>query len=66
MKCVGEEIYLISLYVDDILIAGSNCIEIEKIKQEFTTRYEMKDLGELEYYLGMKVTRTEDFITVDQ
>ena len=26
----------------------------------------MKDLGELEYYLGMKVTRTEEFITVDQ
>ena len=66
VKCVGEEIYLISLYVDDILIAGSNLVEIEKIKQEFTTRYEMKDLGELEYYLGMKVTRTEDFITVDQ
>ena len=66
VKCVGEEIYLISLYVDDILIAGSNLVEIEKIKQEFTTRYEMKDLGELEYNLGMKVTRTEDFITVDQ
>ena len=26
----------------------------------------MKDLGELQYYLGVKVTRTEDSITVDQ
>ena len=51
------------LYVDDILIAGSIIVEIEKIKQEFTTRYEMKDLGELKYYLGMYVKRTEDFIT---
>jgi hypothetical protein len=38
---VGEETYLISLYVDDILIAGSNVSVIEDIKQEFMMRYEM-------------------------
>ncbi len=26
----------------------------------------MKDLGELNYYLGMKVTRTADYIQLDQ
>ena len=66
VKCVGDEIYLISLYVDDILIAGTKLVEIEKIKQEFTMRYEMKDLGELQFYLGMKITRTKECITVDQ
>ena len=63
---MGEEVYLISLYVDDILIAGSDLKEIEKIKKEFTTRYEMKDLGELAFYLGMRVTRTAELISVDQ
>ena len=29
-------------------------------------QYEMKDLGELEFYLGMKITRTKECITVDQ
>ena len=29
-------------------------------------RYEMKDLGKLNYYLGMKITRTEDYIQLDQ
>ena len=52
--------------MDDILIAGSNLVEIEKIKKEFTTRYEMKDLGDLEFYLGMRVTSTADYIAVDQ
>ena len=42
--------------MDDILIASSNLAEIEKIKKEFTTRYKMKDLGDLEFYLGMRVT----------
>ena len=63
---MGEETYLISLYVDDILIAGSNVSVIEDIKQEFMMRYEMKDLGELNHYLGMKITRTTEFIKVDQ
>ena len=62
----GEETYLISLYVDDILIAGSNPSKIAEIKAEFTKRYEMKDLGELNYYLGMKVTRTDEYIQLDQ
>ena len=62
----GEETYLISLYVDDILIAGSDPSKITEIKAEFTKRYEMTDLGELNYYLGMKVTRTDDYIQLDQ
>jgi hypothetical protein len=47
VKTVGEETYLISLYVDDILIAGSDPSKIADIKSEFTSRYEMKDLGEV-------------------
>ena len=39
---------------------------ITQIKSEFTSHYEMKDLGELNYYLGMKVTRTADYIQLDQ
>jgi hypothetical protein len=66
VKTVGEETYLISLYVDDILIAGSDPKMITQIKSEFTSHYEMKDLGELNYYLGMKVTRTADYIQLDQ
>ena len=60
VKTVKEETYLISLYDDDILIAGSDPSKIADIKSEFTSHYEMKDLGELNYYLGMKVTRTAD------
>ena len=55
--------YLISLYVDDILVAGSNLEEVNRIKRQFTKRYEMKDLGELNY---LKITRTEESIKLDQ
>ncbi len=33
VKNIGEEIYLILLYVDDILIAGSNLQKVKRIKQ---------------------------------
>ena len=58
--------YLISLYVDDILVAGSDLDEVERIKRQFNEHYEMKDLGELNYYLGMKITRSEEYIKLDQ
>ena len=41
VKTEGQETYLISLYVDDILIAGSDLAEIERIKKEFTGRTEL-------------------------
>ena len=52
VKRVCGKMYLISLYVDDILVAGSDLDEVERIKRQFTEHYEMKDLGELNYYLG--------------
>ena len=33
---------------------------------ESSDNYEMKDLGELNYYLGMKITRSEEYIKLDQ
>ena len=49
-------IYLL-LYVDDILIAYKNLIEIHKIKQMLGSEFEMKDLGSAKKILGMEITR---------
>ena len=35
VKRVGGKMYLISLYVDDILVAGPDLDEIERIKQQY-------------------------------
>ena len=52
VKNIDNDIYLISLYVDDILVAGSNLKEVTRIKRQFTEHYEMKDLGELNFLFG--------------
>ena len=48
---------LISLYVDDLIITGSACKLIEDIKIQLSQGFEMKDLGELDYCLGLEVWR---------
>ncbi len=53
----GKDIMLLVLYVDDIVIAGSDLAEVERVKADFKKRFEMKDLGELRHYLGMTIER---------
>ncbi len=39
---------------------------MKRIKQQFTDHFEMKNMGDLNYSLGMKITRIDDFIKLDQ
>ncbi|KAH9669834.1 Integrase catalytic domain-containing protein [Citrus sinensis] len=51
-----DRIYLI-LYVDDMLIACKRREEIERLKTELNTAFEMKDLGTATRILGMQIVR---------
>ena len=48
---------ILLLYVDDMLIAGSNMMEINKLKESLSKRFSMKDLGPTKMILGMRITR---------
>ena len=50
-------IVLISLYVDDLIITGNAEKLIDEIKEQLSKVFEMKDLGELQYCLGLEVWR---------
>ena len=45
-------VYLL-LYVDDMLISGSDAKEISKIKAQLMAAFQMKDLGVAKRILGM-------------
>ncbi|KAL2237238.1 UNVERIFIED_CONTAM: Retrovirus-related Pol polyprotein from transposon TNT 1-94 [Sesamum indicum] len=57
VKRFNEFFIILLLYVDDILIAGSNVKEINRLKDQLSTKFDMKDLGEARQILGMKITR---------
>ena len=45
---------IVSVYVDDILIATNDMQEMAKIKKELKTSFKMKDLGPVHYCLGIE------------
>ncbi|KAL8089642.1 hypothetical protein AgCh_039213 [Apium graveolens] len=65
-RCSNGETLIIGVYVDDLLVAGSNKSEIEKFKLQMNEKFEMSDLGLLSYYLGIEVNQGLGFTTVKQ
>jgi transposase InsO family protein len=57
----GKErnMYLL-VYVDDILIAGSDIDSINSIKAALGSTFDVRDLGEAAYFLGMEIKRERD------
>ena len=53
----GGNTILIILYVDDITLLGNSLEEIKRLKATLCRRYEMTDLGEIDSYLGVQITR---------
>jgi hypothetical protein len=56
----------ILLYVDDLVITGADLEEINRIKRQLAASFEMKDLGDLHYFLGIEVMRTPEGILMSQ
>ncbi len=46
--------------MDDIIIAGKSLKKIAEIKSSLNRRFEVKDLGDLHYYLGVNVQQSPD------
>ena len=55
---------IIALYVDDLLIFGKDTGNIEKVKGLLSGEFEMKDMGELKYCLGIQVQRDRKSRTI--
>nr|GEV57149.1 ribonuclease H-like domain-containing protein [Tanacetum cinerariifolium] len=59
-------LYALLVYVDDIIITGNNSSEIEKLKAFLNTKFMIKDLGRLKYFLGIEVIDTENVHCLSQ
>ena len=54
------------VYVDDIILTGDYFEEIKYLKEILGREFEIKDLGQLKYFLGMEVARSHKGIYVSQ
>jgi hypothetical protein len=54
------------VYVDDIILVGTDLKEFTRIKTILDTNFKIKDLGILKYFLGLEVAHSEQGITISQ
>jgi len=47
------------VYVDDIILAGNDKEEIDRVKEALNKTFKIKDLGDLRYFLGFEVARSK-------
>ena len=65
-KHQGGKKAILIVYVDDIILTGDDIEEISRIKGTLAATFEVKDLGEMKYFLGMEVARSKKGIYISQ
>ena len=61
-----HDIVIICIYVDDLIVGGDNETEIAHVKTLMKQEFDMKDLEELRYFLGIEIVRTKEGIWLSQ
>ena len=57
---------ILCLYVDDILIVGSNDEMVKRTKDMLNSRFDMKDMGLADVILGIQIKRSPDGFILTQ
>ena len=57
---------ILIVYVDDIIITGDDQTEIQNLKNRLAAEFEIEDLGQLHYFLGMEAARSKEGLTLCQ
>lgn len=61
-----SHIIIVAIYVDDIIITGTDVAAIEALKLHLHTVFSIKDLGKMHYFLGMEVSYVHQGIIMTQ
>jgi hypothetical protein len=65
-KKVGSYLIILVLYVDDLIVTGSDSKLLNHVKTSLKKKFEMTDLGFLHYFLGLQVLQTNEGIFLSQ
>ncbi|GJY90671.1 putative RNA-directed DNA polymerase [Tanacetum coccineum] len=66
VKHDSDNILILLVYVDYIVITGSNLDEIDKFKRFLASKFQIKDLGSLKYFLGIEVLENKNGLCLSQ
>ena len=64
IKRDGNNVFIITVWVDDLLLFASSNKLMQQTKTDLCTKWEVTDLGEPTKIIGIEITQTEDSITI--
>ncbi|XP_024026696.1 uncharacterized protein LOC112093108 [Morus notabilis] len=62
----GDSFIALLVYVDDIIITGPNLEVVNDLKQFLHSKFKLKDLGPLKFFLGIEIARSTAGIALSQ
>ncbi|GKD66672.1 zinc finger, CCHC-type containing protein, partial [Tanacetum coccineum] len=71
-KCVYSKFdesgkgFIICLYIDDMLIFGTDQVQVDLTKEFLSSRFSMKDIGEADVILGIRIIHESNGIAISQ
>ena len=66
VKHFESDVVIILIWVDDIILASSSESLLTEVKENLKSKFHMKDLGALSWFLGINFDFNEGTITMDQ
>ena len=66
VKHLDASMIILLVYVDDIIITNRNSCEITTIVESLTVEFEIKDLGDLHYLLGIQIAHVDNGLFLSQ
>ena len=59
LKHKRGKITALIIYIDDVVVTGDDHEEISSLKQYLAHEFEMKQLGDVKYFLGIEAARSK-------
>jgi Reverse transcriptase (RNA-dependent DNA polymerase) len=56
-----DHILILLVYVDDIIVTGSDPVQVDQCIQHLNSRFAIRDLGQLHFFLGIEATHNKEF-----
>ncbi|KAL3361573.1 hypothetical protein AABB24_014440 [Solanum stoloniferum] len=63
---IGSSLVFVAVYVDDIVLIGTDVEEITSLKGYLHDKFKIKDLGRLQYFLGLEISYKDCGVLISQ
>jgi O-glycosyl hydrolase len=65
-KKIGKDLFVLQIYVDDIIFGSTNQDFCEKFRNMIANEFEMSMIGELSYFIGLQIKQMKNGMFVSQ